>query len=238
MKLSRRLIPAIAMLMVSAVLMSTASFAWFSMRDTVTAEGMTVNATSDAVFLQIKEAEQDEEAYDASVTVSYTASLLPVAHDAFGEDGVLDYAKWYFGYSTDPTDADAGFQKITEKVNGDNFSKYVGKMVFNVKLTADTPDNTSAYSIQVSQMTISGTYGLTVIIVGDDGLEEFTATRVGSEDIIAGLEKNEEATVTAYFFIDGSNANVTTENIEKDILKKAAVNFALKATVVESASED
>lgn len=46
MKLSRRLIPAIAMLMVSAVLMSTASFAWFSMNNSVTATGLTVTASA------------------------------------------------------------------------------------------------------------------------------------------------------------------------------------------------
>ena len=48
MKLSRRLIPAFAMLLVSAVLMSTASFAWFSINDAVTAQGMSVTATADS----------------------------------------------------------------------------------------------------------------------------------------------------------------------------------------------
>ena len=51
MKLSRRLIPAIAMLMVSAVLMSTASFAWFSMNTQVTANNIKVTATAPASLL-------------------------------------------------------------------------------------------------------------------------------------------------------------------------------------------
>jgi hypothetical protein len=44
MKNTRKLIPALAMLLVSAVMMSTASFAWFSMNTQVTASGMQVKA--------------------------------------------------------------------------------------------------------------------------------------------------------------------------------------------------
>ena len=46
MKKMRKLLPAFAMLLVSAIMMSTASFAWFTMNETVTATGMTVTAKS------------------------------------------------------------------------------------------------------------------------------------------------------------------------------------------------
>ncbi len=49
-KLNRKLIPAFAMLLLSAVLMSTASFAWFSSNTTVTATGMKVQATAPAAL--------------------------------------------------------------------------------------------------------------------------------------------------------------------------------------------
>ena len=51
MKKMRRLIPAIAMLLVSAVMLSTASFAWFSMSTKATAQGMTVKAEADSSLL-------------------------------------------------------------------------------------------------------------------------------------------------------------------------------------------
>ena len=44
MKKMRKLIPAFAMLLVSAIMMSTASFAWFTMNEEVTATGMQVQA--------------------------------------------------------------------------------------------------------------------------------------------------------------------------------------------------
>ena len=50
MKLTRKLIPAFAMLLVSAVLMSTASFAWFSMNKDVEADGIMVTATAPAAL--------------------------------------------------------------------------------------------------------------------------------------------------------------------------------------------
>lgn len=45
MKAFKKLIPAMAMLLISVVAMSSASFAWFSMNKTVTASGMTVTTT-------------------------------------------------------------------------------------------------------------------------------------------------------------------------------------------------
>lgn len=51
MKKMRRLIPAIAMLLVSAVMLSTASFAWFTMNEKVTASGMEIKAKADGSLL-------------------------------------------------------------------------------------------------------------------------------------------------------------------------------------------
>ena len=53
MKLSKKLIPAIGMLMLSAVMLATSSFAWFSMNESVTATGMSVSAKAEQVYLQI-----------------------------------------------------------------------------------------------------------------------------------------------------------------------------------------
>ena len=46
MKKMRRLIPAFAMLLVAATMLSTASFAWFTMNEKVTASGMQIQAKS------------------------------------------------------------------------------------------------------------------------------------------------------------------------------------------------
>ena len=51
MKKMRKLIPAFAMLMVAAIMMSTASYAWFSMSTTATAKGMQVKATASSSLI-------------------------------------------------------------------------------------------------------------------------------------------------------------------------------------------
>ena len=47
MKKMRRMIPALCMLLVSAIMLTTASYAWFTMNDAVTASGMQIQAKSD-----------------------------------------------------------------------------------------------------------------------------------------------------------------------------------------------
>ena len=63
---SRKLIVAVCLLLISAVMVGTASFAWFSMNTEVDVDGIEVEAYSDALFLQISE---DKVNYDTSVTL-------------------------------------------------------------------------------------------------------------------------------------------------------------------------
>lgn len=53
MKKFKKLIPALCMLLVSAVMLGTTTFAWFSMNDKATASGMQVVAKSDNTYLLI-----------------------------------------------------------------------------------------------------------------------------------------------------------------------------------------
>ena len=68
MKMSKTIIPALAMLVVSAVMLTTASLAWFAMSERVTANGMTVNIKSDSRYLLILPVSGDNRA-----TEEYTA---------------------------------------------------------------------------------------------------------------------------------------------------------------------
>ena len=53
MKHTKKLIPALGMLLLSASMLVTSTFAWFSMNTSVTATNMTVTAKADQVYLQI-----------------------------------------------------------------------------------------------------------------------------------------------------------------------------------------
>ncbi|MBR7094596.1 MAG: hypothetical protein IKC73_00085 [Clostridia bacterium] len=81
MKLSRKLIPAFAMLLVSAVMLTTASYAWFSINDSVTAEGMNVRTTAaDNVLIAEstlgKTDEEDDANFGTTLEVDGLEALL------------------------------------------------------------------------------------------------------------------------------------------------------------------
>lgn len=77
MKKTLKLIPALAMLLVSAVLVSTTTYAWFSMNTRVTVNGMTVS-TRVSSNLQIAEVNSDAN-FVNGITQSRTGKLEPVS---------------------------------------------------------------------------------------------------------------------------------------------------------------
>lgn len=80
MKKMRRLIPAIAMLLVSAVMLSTASFAWFTLSTEVTATGMQIQAKADS-SLVISKAPMTYESTDTTVDFETAVTkLIPMTY--------------------------------------------------------------------------------------------------------------------------------------------------------------
>ena len=80
----RKLVFSIIMLLVSAVMLSTASFAWFSMNTTVYVDGIEFEAYSDSLFLQISEYESD--GFADNITVNNGDKALRPSSIAFLPD--------------------------------------------------------------------------------------------------------------------------------------------------------
>ena len=106
---TKRLILAVCLLLISATLLGTASFAWFSMNTEVTVDGIEVEAYSDALFLEISEDNSD---YDTSITLTSGGkktlrlvkqlkinetdtvyNIAPVAADGYYDGGSTVYYK-------------------------------------------------------------------------------------------------------------------------------------------------
>ena len=66
---SKRILVAICLLLISATMLGTASFAWFSMNTEVSVDGIEVEAYSDSLFLEISKKNATEE-FATSVTLS------------------------------------------------------------------------------------------------------------------------------------------------------------------------
>lgn len=72
---TRKLTLAICLLLISATLLGTASFAWFSMNTEVDVDGIEVEAYSDALFLQIAN-ENTDSAFDTATTFNSAKESL------------------------------------------------------------------------------------------------------------------------------------------------------------------
>lgn len=113
MKLTRKLIPAFAMLLIAAVMMSTASFAWFSMSTEVKATGMTVTAKAPA-SLEISDAVDGTWDYTATPLSATATNLTPITYydiTTEGNDG------WYIPTNKNPINANG---KATYDLDDDN----------------------------------------------------------------------------------------------------------------------
>ena len=120
MKNTRKLIPAIAMLLISAVMMSTASFAWFSTNTTATANGMEVRVASATNILIAKASDgtyKSTEQFTQSIDNLVPASAVPAKAPNFfymetaGNNMVAD--KFNYGTDSEFTAATAGSQYIS-----------------------------------------------------------------------------------------------------------------------------
>lgn len=163
MKKMRKLIPAFAMLLVSAIMMSTASFAWFTMNQEVTATGMQVQAQA-AGSLVISNEPLTYKSSDIEVDFATAVEkLLPITLDAAG--------KWYLPDIDKTVNTQTGHlgagAKLVEKTFANNAaaeSYYFDQIVFigsagatqtgTLTLDLSAPvaydsDSTLAYSIAV-----------------------------------------------------------------------------------------
>jgi hypothetical protein len=159
MKISKKLITAIAMLTLSFVMLVTSSFAWFSMNTNVKASGMSVSAKADQLFLQIvkgTETFNSAEPQVEAVINSSKAEMIPVAPaqsatnddpgtpenerklNALAEaDSVLaaNSIDWFFSTSDNPADHEAAvdFADVSDQLE-ESGQKYWSINEFKIRL--------------------------------------------------------------------------------------------------------
>jgi hypothetical protein len=95
----KKLIPAAGMLAVSAMMLATSTYAWFSMNTQVTATGMQVKAQAEGGIVISNESGSD---WKASTTASHNsvAELAPIS--------TANFTNWYHAKSDDANSAKAG----------------------------------------------------------------------------------------------------------------------------------
>ena len=106
MKTTRKILPALVMLLVSAIMLSTASYAWFASNSTVTATGMSVKVKANNYYLEIAKPATTP-AFGSGVELTNETKEIELVHAMFGTPKnpatAPDQLNWYLGTSNSAT---------------------------------------------------------------------------------------------------------------------------------------
>ncbi len=242
MKKFRKLIPALCMLLVSALFVGTSTYAWFSMNTSVSATNMQVTAKSDNIYLQISQSGQN--AYDKTATSTEDTSkvIYPVDYKTLAAGTVT----WGNAASDNPAKV-----KYTERVDlnaitgDDEIAKYVLTQKFDIKV-ADA--QATAANLILSEVNVTGNSimkeALRVVVVSNtgavvwanDGAKENGVALPGAGKVtvadgnLAATVSNTPTTVTVYVYFSGNDDTCYTNNI-----KQAFENMKVDLTFTASA---
>lgn len=226
--LQKQLIAAVAMVLVAMIALGSSTYAWFAANTTVTANGMSATAQSDTVFLEIK-GTSDGDTFSTTGKSTLAANLKPVHHDDLDDLGdITTVGKWWYAYSakeTESTKVEATKTSLTSTLDG-----YVAKVTYQVQLNNKSGVDT-AYDLHVSSITLPENTGITAIIAGADGFVEYDATQASITPTVAISNEVSKTpqTITVYFYIDGENEYVRTNNISA-LTGAVTLNLAVYTT--------
>lgn len=209
MKKMRRLIPAIAMLLVSAVMLSTASFAWFTMNSEVEATGMTVQAKSDgSMVIDTKPLTAASTGWEAQFAAQGNKKLVPVSYGTYkvatrqGDSIQVDETPstgWYDAFDNKLVDSMTGASPYY-KAAADN-NNYIDYVVYIGMASESEVKNVQVTLTEDLGMYIAGAYAVAFYVDKDitDATTVDTAFTTGTPDLIlhcttkTGLTKDDKA---------------------------------------------
>ena len=131
MKKMRKLIPAISMLMVAAIMLTTASFAWFTMNEQVTATGMQIQAQGDASMIisdaPIHVNNTGSNEIKASTTINtLRAMAYKGANGTMGTPAEGEEAGWFYPTTNSEANIATGaYDGVYTMVTGETAGYYV-----------------------------------------------------------------------------------------------------------------
>lgn len=200
----KKLIPALAMLLVSAILLGTSTYAWFSMNTTVSATGMQINVVSNNTFLLINTGDNDtaDEIQAAAVTtIPLTVSnseaevypASPILSAYVSADATTNAAAHKYFASGNAVVSDAATAAVVDNwfTAQNNDPANANNSVKNVnKLNADDTNDATLYDF--SGYVIKRTAYLTLADGSDDAhnltVTPTIAAKTGTATDISGVK--------------------------------------------------
>lgn len=231
MKKFSKLIPAFCMLLISAMLMGTSTFAWFSMNTQVTATGMQIQAKSNETYLLIGTENNVETIQTAKLTSANagmgTATLLYPSR-VKGDATSLTDATLKFEYTSakDASASAADTNATYTEVETNKFDNYVVKKTFYVTIQKGAA---VAKNLKVKSVTFKdlANTGVACVITSASATGVINATSdINTVQTLVLANEVTDATVVAvnvYLYINGEHTNIYTNNINN--LKAGSVEI-------------
>lgn len=252
--LKKQMGAAIAMVLVAAVALGSATFAWFVSNNTVEAKTTNISAQSNSAYLVIDNA--------AATKTKDTSTSSATASETF-DDTYLYPAQWdkHFDAKGNKSDDDATatyqFESAYAKDKGATAEKEGTRFAVGDPATAAGLDYTLANkffigtggydgiftNLKVTGVTVSNadsglSSAMRVLVTCDGQWTLWSSTKKlassdGTDGVIKadGISKNNDATVNVYVFYDGADNEVYTTNLEN--LKDCGVTVTFEATPKE-----
>lgn len=230
--LQKQLIAAVAMVLVAMIALGSSTYAWFASNNKVDATGMTIAATSDAQFLIINTGDTFNAAgTETTVTTAATnIKLLPVAPvGTISSTNVETNASWHYAYSNDVSSSTKAGEYIVvgdgKTLTGDG--NYLGKETFSIGLSSKSGVTESAGALQLQKVTLPANTGISCVVVC--GTNAYTYTANDSTAVtLAEHATQTGSVVTVYYFINGDDTSVYTNN-KTALTGTVALNFGIAA---------
>ena len=211
MKKFRKLIPALCMLLVSALFVGTSTYAWFSMNKTVTAANMQVKAKSNATYLLIN---KSGTAADGSATldVNTNGTVYPSKYLSTGSEvGTITVANngWYTANnknSNSAADAVVNYKNVDWDDND-----YMVKSTMYLTLSKDSEDWTKFVKVTATKDSGDASASIVLKITNGDNVTYLDGGNGYIDCQTLNLKNNNTIKVEVYAYIDGTSTNVYSD---------------------------
>lgn len=255
--LKKQMGAAIAMVLVAAVALGSATFAWFVSNNTVTATTSKISAQSNAPFLKIDKTAITK---DSTTSISYKDDADVKLYPAQVVNNTNDNKPLFKSAYASAANATTELTNSRYDV-GDAATAVTGEFAIKKSFKIGTADAKagSFKNLKVSgvELTSKGTDGLEdalsiLVVCGDnwavykksaDGVvlteykDKTSAAGNNTNGVLAdAIAANSSVDVDVYVFYDGSETNVFTDNLDKLTAIGATVTFT--ATPVNTQNQD
>lgn len=243
--LKKQMGAAIAMVLVAAVALGSATFAWFVTNNKVDATTTNIAAQSNAAYMTIENGTAGAKASDKTSVVTTITGPIKLYPATFGEQSGSTEGTFATGYGKDldnatlasnlttvgtPDQADERGYAKKEQFNisskGQNLSDLKVESVEGSTDAADGQLLKTSFRVLVTNADASAwvVYGL-----GDNGYEiKLSSAGNKSKPALGSVTAGEDTLVNVYVFYEGSDTNIHTKNLQEnklDASQSVKINF-------------